>query len=547
MRGEERKPQNTRNSVRTNPPRYNEEMNAPNQPSDDHLDPNLPSSSTNGSWEQRDLPTHSTDEPYCSEKSSHGECEFAEEFDANDVAVDIVANDRGTEREVTDHNIEVNGGNNSVQPESIAAMTLLPPPPSWFNFESDTANCKHNEESKLTPVSTQSDETTDDSTKSKDAFSCVEIATASSSHAKQRKESSALPAKIDEFNVSSHLDIPLLPEYNSSDAHMFDMPVSFACNTSYETKLKNEESLSDSMSIQSAIDTLISQTLSFTSQTVSKTIPILLHECTSSAIQKSLHKLKTEYARLGPRKYLRASDLGSVGGYFRPSVIASFPNDDNSVVHIESSVALGKGKDNHFDWMWMDGREVRFTNLPWIERQLVHEWRTYEWTANENLADSYFESSFCLESSIDHIEVENGRTKLSTAPRIAEADPIEESKDAGEVLSEDDDEEEFNQVDTGEYERARTLAPRPLPMPEWEHATSCYICQKSFGPTLHRHHCRRCGHSYCNAHSNYFHQLPHLGYDKDVRERVCKGCKVVLDARDLEERVAVSDTTELLS
>eukprot|EP00804_Cyclotella_cryptica_P019976 CCRYP_007888-RA/>CCRYP_007888-RA protein AED:0.10 eAED:0.10 QI:1726/0.75/0.77/1/0.87/0.77/9/2621/956 len=32
--------------------------------------------------------------------------------------------------------------------------------------------------------------------------------------------------------------------------------------------------------------------------------------------------------------------------------------------------------------------------------------------------------------------------------------------------------------------------------------------------------------------------LPHLGYDRDICERVCKGCKVVLDSRDLEERVA---------
>jgi hypothetical protein len=299
--------------------------------------------------------------------------------------------------------------------------------------------------------------------------------------------------------------------------------------------------VSDSISIQSAIDTLISQTLSFTSQTVSKTIPTLLHECSSSAIQKALHKLSIEYARFGPRKYLRASDLGSVGGYFRPSVISSSDAvGDTSVFQIESSVALGKGRGNHFDWMWMDGWEIRFTNLPWVERQLVHEWRTYEWTINDSLAGSgCFESSFCIESS--H-ELEHESSKEHTA-----VDKIDSQKrgqqaiaDVNEILSEDDDEDEFNQADVREYERARTLAPRPLPRPEWEHASSCYICQKIFGPTLHRHHCRRCGHSYCNAHSNYFHQLPHLGYDRDVRERVCRGCKILLDSRDLEERVAVS-------
>ena len=31
-----------------------------------------------------------------------------------------------------------------------------------------------------------------------------------------------------------------------------------------------------------------------------------------------------------------------------------------------------------------------------------------------------------------------------------------------------------------------------------------------------------------------------MGYDREVRERVCTRCKVVLDSRDLEERVAVS-------
>jgi hypothetical protein len=214
-------------------------------------------------------------------------------------------------------------------------------------------------------------------------------------------------------------------------------------------------------------------------------------------------------------------------------------------------VALGKGKDNHFDWMWMDGREVRFTNLPWIERQLVHEWRTYEWTINGSLAGSEcFESSFCLEASGELVEHDNRSCKLPN-PYIDDlqmedfATDVEESKDASKIVSEDDDEEEFNQVDACEYERARTLAPRPLPRPEWEHATSCYICHRTFGPTLHRHHCRRCGHSYCNTHSNYFHQLPHLGYDRDVRERVCRGCKVVLDSRDLEERVAVSNCIQL--
>ena len=41
------------------------------------------------------------------------------------------------------------------------------------------------------------------------------------------------------------------------------------------------------------------------------------------------------------------------------------------------------------------------------------------------------------------------------------------------------------------YNRARTMAPRALPRPMWEKATSCYTCRQTFGPALHRHHCRR--------------------------------------------------------
>jgi hypothetical protein len=186
--------------------------------------------------------------------------------------------------------------------------------------------------------------------------------------------------------------------------------------------------------------------------------------------------------------------------------------DDDSVVKIETSVALGKGKDNHFDWMWMDGREVRFTNLPWVERQLVHEWRTYEWNTNEILVgEDNAGGSFCFEapasdtSSTENANIDNKHESIKPVSSICSNDlqKIDQSKHiaidglhdgagAREIVSEDDDKEELdNRIDAGEYERARTLAPRPLPRPEWEHASSCYFCQGSFGPTLHRHHCRR--------------------------------------------------------
>ena len=421
--------------------------------------------------------------------------------------------------------------------ETEPVMTLLPPPPAWFQFDDDAAM---HASSKQTQLSCAGDKLNSHQTSQSVSDAITHI---DSSSSQLERHSTSVDAKTmdhlesseelsEESNAILQIHLPLLPEYDSNESQLFDTPVSFAY-TPCDQCIPEE---SDAISTQSAIDTIISQTLQFSSQTVSKTIPILLHECSSSAIQKALHKLRLEYARFGPKKYLRASDLGSVGGYFRPSVIGA------NELQLETSVALGKGKDNHFDWMWIDGREVRFTNLPWVERQLVHEWRTYEWTANDGLNGSdCIEGNFCLESSDDHVEIKNNHRDWSNSEEnVNNSMKKGQNEDIDEGLSSCDEADEFDQTDFKEYERARTLAPRPLPRPEWEHALSCYSCQRAFGPALHRHHCRRCGHSYCNTHSNYFHQLPHLGYDRDVHERVCRSCKIVLDSRDLEERVAVS-------
>jgi hypothetical protein len=81
--------------------------------------------------------------------------------------------------------------------------------------------------------------------------------------------------------------------------------------------------------------------------------------------------------------------------------------------------------------------------------------------------------------------------------------------------------------------------PQPHPRPVWQKADVCHACHKPFGPTLLRHHCRLCGKSYCHMHSSFSHKLPHLGYDPDVPERVCDGCKRRLVEQNLAERVAV--------
>lgn len=120
-----------------------------------------------------------------------------------------------------------------------------------------------------------------------------------------------------------------------------------------------------------------------------------------------------------------------------------------------------------------------FSSLHWVDRQLVQEWRTVCW----------------------------------------------------DTTTEEQEEEDF--------EKARTLVPKPHARPVWQKADNCHDCHKPFGPTLLRHHCRLCGKSYCHSHSSYSHKLPHLGYDPDVPERVCDTCKRRLVEHNLAERVAV--------
>jgi len=322
-----------------------------------------------------------------------------------------------------------------------------------------------------------------------------------------------------------------LPEYNSEDSQLFDLPIQTISShsnddvpissqlTSVTTSLTNASTILLLPSITSLLH-LSSKTLT----SLSQSIPILLNEYTTSALSKSIHKLRIEYNKYGPQKYLRASDIGNVSGrgyYFATSTTTSTSNtDDDDSVNDEitmetikqNSIVIGtsQSKDEHLDQLCLSsGETVQFTTLPWIERQLVHEWRTYEWKTRTK---------------------ENGVEEKNTS-----SDQQIEGYQDNTCKGEDED---LDCIDSNEYERARTIAPRPLPKPQWEKATSCYSCQQIFSPSLHRHHCRRCGHSYCNAHSNHVHKLPHLGYDCTVPERVCKSCKVVLDSRDLEERVS---------
>jgi hypothetical protein len=142
-----------------------------------------------------------------------------------------------------------------------------------------------------------------------------------------------------------------------------------------------------------------------------------------------------------------------------------------------------------------------FSSLPWLDRQLVKEWRTY-------LPDD------------DDEEYDNNKGNNNI---IGSGGSPEKSEENDEDL---------------DFERARTLVPNPLPRPKWQKHDVCRGCHKPFGPMRLRHHCRVCGNSFCQNHSSSTHSLPHLGYDPDVAERVCDSCKTTLMEQNLAERVA---------
>eukprot|EP00980_Cylindrotheca_fusiformis_P004079 scaffold880_cov132-Cylindrotheca_fusiformis.AAC.75 len=185
----------------------------------------------------------------------------------------------------------------------------------------------------------------------------------------------------------------------------------------------------------------------------SQVLPAAARELLSSSLRRIYYTARLSYAR--GRWHRKYSDIGNnIGGYSLSSSMLGLPQNSSPL--------------------------PPFSSLPWIDRQLVKEWRTY------------------LPETPDELK----------------------------------DDEDFD------FERARTLVPNPIPRPLWQKTDVCHECHKAFGPTRLRHHCRLCGNSFCHSHSSSAHSLPHLGYDPDVPERVCDSCKRMLLEQNLAERVA---------
>lgn len=188
----------------------------------------------------------------------------------------------------------------------------------------------------------------------------------------------------------------------------------------------------------------------------SQVLPAAARELLSSSLRRIYYTARLSYSR--GRWHRKYSDIhNNTGGFSVPTLVT--------------------------------GDLPPFSSLPWVDRQLVQEWRTF-----------------------DVQDLHPTTTSTST--------------------SSDEEEEDVD------FDRARIVCPKPLGAPKWQKQEVCHDCHKPFGPTRLRHHCRLCGHSYCQMHSNHAHSLPHLGYDPDVPERVCDACKRTLLEQNLAERVA---------
>ena len=204
----------------------------------------------------------------------------------------------------------------------------------------------------------------------------------------------------------------------------------------------------------------------------SQIVPAAAREILSTSVHRFLYTARISYAK--GRWHRLYSDLGNpLAGYYRTPF-----NDDNKA------------------------NLPPFSTLPWVDRQLVREWRTIE--------------------SFDGQRV-----------------PIDQERNGIDPYN-DNDTNDDDCHDDAQFNQARTLVPRPLSPPRWEKADYCHECRIPFGPTKLRHHCRMCGKSFCQSHSNQTHKLPHLGYDPNVPERVCLACKSLLEKQTMTERVAVS-------
>ncbi|KAL7562019.1 hypothetical protein ACA910_011067 [Epithemia clementina (nom. ined.)] len=246
----------------------------------------------------------------------------------------------------------------------------------------------------------------------------------------------------------------------------------------------------------------------------SQVVPAAAHELFSNSLRRLCHSARLSYVVTTEWRQ-EYQEIGAARGYFRNecSPTSSSPSDDLPP----------------------------FSSLPWIERQMVQEWRTY----SNNGTNQQSQQQRSQQQTVPNNKNNNSKSDNDADENSSETDSSTHSLSSsfdstssdepkihsGARARRNDDEE-----DEDEFIRARTLVPRPKLRPTWQHAETCFTCYKPFGPTRLRHHCRLCGCSFCQAHSSYSYPLPHLGYK--VPERVCDECRARLVEHNLAERVS---------
>jgi len=81
------------------------------------------------------------------------------------------------------------------------------------------------------------------------------------------------------------------------------------------------------------------------------------------------------------------------------------------------------------------------------------------------------------------------------------------------------------------------------PPPTFQEAETCRACDRKIGTMFsHRHHCRRCGQTFCDKHTKQRHLIPALGYtDKAVR--CCDNCSAALT--NSEPLAAIAESVQI--
>jgi len=77
-----------------------------------------------------------------------------------------------------------------------------------------------------------------------------------------------------------------------------------------------------------------------------------------------------------------------------------------------------------------------------------------------------------------------------------------------------------------------------------EFVLSCGVCDVKFSMSNRRHHCRSCGEVFCAACTGKSTELPHLGYPKGQRQRVCESCYTAATIGSTKSKPTANDEGE---